>query len=261
MRSQVIQLLNEMYPISLEDMDAVRLMDRVDTKYVIHSDHFESFIHKIKEDYYVQEINGMRVSDYLTTYLDTPSEDMFIAHQNGKSDREKIRIREYVDSQIVFLEVKHKSNKGKTQKVRIAIKDRDDFRNKENSSFLNRNSQYELKNLFPRLENEFNRITLVNKGMTERLTLDCDINFRNLETGKCAKVSDLVIVEIKQNSESYSPAREVLSVKRVRPVSISKYCLGAIITNPSLKYNRFKKKLMLLNKLTNNHYGHFIGMH
>ena len=166
-----------------------------------------------------------------------------------------------MDSQIVFLEVKHKSNKGKTQKVRIAIKDRDDFRNKENSSFLNRNSQYELKNLFPRLENEFNRITLVNKGMTERLTLDCDINFRNLETGKCAKVSDLVIVEIKQNSESYSPAREVLSVKRVRPVSISKYCLGAIITNPSLKYNRFKKKLMLLNKLTNNHYGHFIGMH
>jgi len=257
---QIIQLLNEMYPISLKDMDAVRLMNRIDTKYVIHAERFEPFIKKIKDDYFVQEINGIRVNDYHTTYLDTPTEDMFLAHQNGKSDREKIRIREYIGSNLIFLEVKHKNNKGQTQKVRTAIPSREIFRNEENTAFLHSHSNYELNNLFPIIENNFNRITLVNRNKTERLTLDCDINFLNLETGRKEVIPELVIIEVKQNGLSFSPVREILSKERIRPVSISKYCLGSVLTNPSLKYNRFKKKLMQINKLTNNHYGHFIGM-
>ena len=35
----VTQLLNEMSPISLKDMDDVRLMNRIDTKYVIHAEY------------------------------------------------------------------------------------------------------------------------------------------------------------------------------------------------------------------------------
>jgi len=254
----VIQLLNEMSPISLKDMDAVRLMDRIDTKYVIHAERFESFIKKIKNDYFVQEINGTRVNDYQTTYLDTPNEDMFLAHQNGKSDREKIRIREYIGSDLVFLEVKHKNNKGQTQKVRTAISDRELFRNEDNRAFLHSHSNYELNNLYPIIENSFNRITLVNRSKTERLTLDCDINFLNLETRMSKMIPDIVIIEVKQNGQFFSPAREILAKERIKPVSISKYCLGVVLTNPSLKYNRFKKKLMQINKLTNNNYGYII---
>jgi len=254
----VIQLLNEMSPISLKDMDAVRLMNRIDTKYVIHAERFESFIKKIKNDYFVQEINGTRVNDYQTTYLDTPNEDMFLAHQNGKSDREKIRIREYIGSDLVFLEVKHKNNKGQTQKVRTAIPGRELFRNEDNCVFLHSHSNYELNNLFPIIENSFNRITLVNRSKTERLTLDCDISFLNLETRMSKMIPDIVVIEVKQNGQSFSPAREILAKERIRPVSISKYCLGAVLTNPSLKYNRFKKKLMQINKLTNNNYGYII---
>ena len=50
MRSEVIQLLNEMPPISLEEMDAVRLMNRIDTKFIIPTERFEPFLKKIKDE-------------------------------------------------------------------------------------------------------------------------------------------------------------------------------------------------------------------
>jgi len=256
MRSEIIQLLNEMPPISLEEMDAVRLMNRIDTKFIIPTERFEPFLKKIKDEYFVQDINGKRVNNYHTTYLDTPADDMFIAHQNGKTDREKIRIREYVDSDLTFLEVKHKNNKGQTRKVRTGIKNKDHFRVEKNAEFLHSHSRYELDNLFPVLENNFYRITLVNRSKTERLTLDCDINFLNLETLKKEIISDFVIIEVKQEGESYSPVRDIMNRDRIRQVSVSKYCLGAVLTNPSLKYNRFKSKLIQINKLTNKSYGY-----
>ncbi len=244
--------------ISLEEMDAVRLMNRIDTKFIIHSERFEALLEKLKDDYFAQNINGLKVSNYQTTYLDTPTEEMFIAHQNGKSVREKIRVREYMDSHLVFLEVKHKNNKGQTQKVRTAIQSKALLRNAGTEDFLHSHSEYELVDLLPRIENNFHRVTLVNQCKTERLTLDYDISFLNLETGKKEFIPELVIIEVKQNGQTFSPVREILAKERIRPVSISKYCVGSILTNPLLKYNRFKKKLMQLNKLTNNHYGYII---
>jgi hypothetical protein len=50
---------------------------------------------------------------YETTYLDTEGREMFMAHQNGRTVREKIRVRTYKDSGLTFLEVKNK-NKQRT---------------------------------------------------------------------------------------------------------------------------------------------------
>lgn len=259
MRTDYSEILNDMFPISLENMDSVRLMNRIDTKYVININRLESLLERIKKDYLVQEINNMRIANYQTIYLDTPTDDMFVAHQNGKADREKVRVREYVDSQLTFLEVKHKNNKGQTNKKRTSINSKESLRTEWNAAdFLHSNSEYELKDLLPRIENNFNRVTLVNKGKTERLTLDYNINFLNLETGQTETLPEIAIVEIKQEGNSYSPIKEIFQGERIRSVSISKYCLGSVLTNSSLKYNRFKKKLMQINKITNNHYGYIL---
>ena len=100
------------------------------------------------------------------------------------------------------------------------------------------------------LSNRFTRITLVNKTANERLTLDFNLRLNN--ELKSIELSELVIGELKQpklnrNSVFY----QLMKSLHLRPYRLSKYCLGAIalVGKEKLKYNRFKKKLMYLEKI------------
>jgi hypothetical protein len=178
---------------------------------------------------------------------------MFIMHQNGKLNRQKIRIRSYLDSQISFLEVKNKNNKGRTSKVRIPVNSShilsvEDLQ--ENKCFLEENSLFKTYQLEPVLTNNFNRITLVNNNATERVTIDLNLSFSNYQTGEEKELNQLVVLELKQDGLQYSDFRNELNRLRIKPVSFSKYCMGTVLTNPNIKYNRFKRKWNLINKLT-----------
>ena len=94
---------------------------------------------------------------------------MYLAHQNGRVIREKIRVRTYVSSGLTFLEVKNKNNKGRTDKKRIRV-----------------------------------------QGVNS----------------------------LRQDGELH-----------VRPSGISKYCVGTVLTAGNLKYNRFKPKLRMAQKI------------
>lgn len=248
-------LVDSLPPISLESMSSVRLMNRTDTKFMTHSGGLTDFLQAVTNDYFVQEINGSRLSRYGTVYLDTEDMQMYLAHQNGRKTREKIRVRSYVDTGQRFLEVKKKNNHGRTRKNRIPVADMDALVSESVDDFIRQQSPYLPAALSPRLENGFRRITLVNRGMTERLTIDLDLWFRNPQTSLVRQIEDLVIIELKQDGSMSSIAREVLTALQIRPVGISKYCLGAMLTNPALKRNRFKSKLIQINKVTNNQYG------
>mgnify|MGYP007128717654 CR=1 FL=1 len=108
------------------------------------------------------------------------------------------------------------------------------------------------------VENLFDRITLVNREKTERLTIDTGLSFRNLSSGKEQSLPGLVIIELKQDGNIPSHAKACLSQLHIHPVSISKYCLGTLLTNPDAKRNRFKKKLTQINKLANYSYGYIL---
>ena len=114
-------LLTHFEPVSLEEMNAVRLMNRIDTKYTTSIDLLPAILLSLQKDYRIQEITCRRNMPYETTYLDTEGRDMFMAHQNGRTVREKIRVRTYKDSGLTFLEVKNKNNKGRTDKKRILV--------------------------------------------------------------------------------------------------------------------------------------------
>ena len=46
---------------------------------------------------------------------------MYLIHHDRHLVRDKVRVRTYVDSHLTFCEVKHKNNKGRTKKKRIAV--------------------------------------------------------------------------------------------------------------------------------------------
>lgn len=183
---------------------------------------------------------------------------MYLAHQNGHKTREKIRMRSYMDSSQTFLEIKDKNNKGRTRKVRMPLPSINAWLLTKAKLFLCEHASYQLDDLRLQVENLFDRITLVNREKTERLTIDTGLSFRNLSSGKEQSLPGLVIIELKQDGNIPSHAKACLSQLHIHPVSISKYCLGTLLTNPDAKRNRFKKKLTQINKLANYSYGYIL---
>ena len=95
-------LINQFNPISLKKMDGVKLLNRVDTKFVCSVIKLSNILKDLIGKYEILEINNRRIMSYQTKYYDTPDFKMFIAHQNGKLNRYKVREREYIISGLNF---------------------------------------------------------------------------------------------------------------------------------------------------------------
>ena len=149
------------------------------------------------------------------------------------------------------MEVKTKNNHGRTKKKRIEVSDMD-LKDEEKREFLHKHLRYEVDQLQPVLSNHFSRITLVNKGMTERLTIDTALNFHNLLNGHDKNMGPLVVIELKRDGMVPSPVLQMLRQLRIQPHGFSKYCMGSALTGQDhLPVNRFKIKLREVKKLIN----------
>ena len=246
-------ILAHITPISLEEMNAVKLMNRTDTKYLLNHRILGELARCWEPFFFVQEIAGSRVANYKTLYFDTPDALTYTIHHNQHLHRQKIRQRRYVDTGTVFCEVKNKVNTGRTKKKRIEIPESEWGRLydlPEMASFLKEKVWLTEERLSPRLQNQFQRITLVNKAKTERITIDSGIRFHNMLNDRETDVSELVIVEVKQDGSQPSDFKRLLREARVPQKGLSKYCLGMLLTDDHIKYNRFKDKVRYVSKLT-----------
>ncbi len=258
----VEQVLEKFAPISLAEMKDVRLMNRTDTKFVTSRPKLIELLKMASSEYYVQEIDGRRIGDYYTVYFDTPDYDMFRQHHNGHANRQKLRIRCYVESKESFLEVKTKNNRKRTKKKRMKMPGfdptcpRHDIRFggveeqlHECETFVGEHLRYDASVLKEGIENRFHRITLVNKGKTERLTIDLDLQFNNIITGKQMSLDNVVIIELKRDGLKPSPILNLLKKLRIKQSGFSKYCIGTAFTHPQLRQNRFKERMRHIAKM------------
>ena len=230
-------------------MDEVKLLNRVDTKFVFKASKLNDLLRLLDNDYDVLEIKEETAISYESLYFDTEDFFAFNQHQRGKGERFKIRFRKYVSSNLCFLEVK-KKHKGRTIKNRICVDDLKDKLSESNMEFISSQVDLNDKKLKSVLQIDYKRITLVNKDRSERITLDLDLKVKNKKIEK--KLESIIIAELKQKkisrtSKFYKAVKEL----HIRNVRISKYCTGIILTNKNLKYNTFKEKLLYINKLTN----------
>lgn len=249
-----MSILDQLPTIGLDDMKAVRLMNRVDQKYMACVDQLEPLLELIADDYRVQRIAGEPLAPYRTLYFDTDDLAMYTMHHNQKLNRQKLRVRTYRSTDTTFFEIKNKDNKKKTSKVRIPI-DVSMFDHAlevpEVNSFVNENTPYPIATLHACLENRFKRITLVDNGMNERVTIDSGITFHNRATGINANISRLLVIEVKHEVGAPTSAVErALHQLHILPRRMSKYCIGTALTDPTAKHNRFKPKLLYIDKIT-----------
>lgn len=239
--------------ITLSEMGAVKLMNRIDTKFLLPMNRLKQLLEMASKEYRVQVVEDKRVASYDSIYFDTVNLEMFTRHHDRQLRRNKVRTRKYIDSDLCFLEIKCKNNKGRTKKKRIQI-DGGFFEKFQTSmeavEFLKGIVEYKAADLIPQLHTQFNRITLVDKAKTERLTIDINLTFVNVQNGIVKELGPLAVIELKQDGLVHSKMKDMLISMRVHPYKISKYCIGVSLTNPNAKANRFKKKLIHIKKLT-----------
>lgn len=247
------RLLDQLPPITLEEMSSIRLMNRTDTKFVTTLPVLEKLLALCQGSYYAQVNCGHQISPYRTVYWDDEQHSMYHRHQAGHKPRTKVRARTYVDSDISFLEIKRKDNHGKTKKKRISVPSIESVMEGEGEEFLKERTDFYFVQpeagrtaIKARLQNQFQRITLVNKGHTERLTIDFGLCFHNFDSGVDHTLPRTVIIELKRDGRQPSPILPLLRELRIKPAGFSKYCIGTALTNPDVRLNNFKLRLINL---------------
>jgi hypothetical protein len=239
-------MLEAFDPITLEEMDRVRLMDRTDTKYVFHEDLLPGVLESLRPHYRVLEVNGRRRIGYESVYYDTADLSLFHQHQRGALNRYKVRCRSYVNSGLSFFEIKFKNNKERTIKKRIRQEGCEGALSREAADFLRLHTPLSAGDLHAEVKITFNRITLVNRGVPERVTIDTGLAFRN---ARSVRLDGLCVAEAKQERSQRSEFVEWMRHHHVRTGSVSKYCLGVALLHPGIRQNNFKPRMIRINKL------------
>jgi hypothetical protein len=241
-------LLNDLQTVSLEELDNVKLLDRQDTKFVFNQIHLPLILDKIKPFYRILEINNERVFTYDNTYFDTDDFLFYNQHHNGNKKRFKIRSRKYSSSNQSFFEIKIKNNKDRTVKKRLPIDGINKYLGEQEKDLVSEIIGLPPNQITPKLNVQFSRITLTDNSFNERLTIDTNISAKN---GFGSKIfNQLVISEIKQ--KKYDPKSDFIQILRnlkIQEMRFSKYCMGMLHVNKEIKYNRFKPKLLRINKI------------
>lgn len=244
--------------VSLAEMDAIRLMNRIDTKYLTDTQQLRLVLEDaLRGGYRIFEESGRRIHRYDSIYFDTGSLEMFRHHRSGKATRQKIRTRQYMDSSLCFLEVKKKNNRKRTRKKRTVLPPEEfrDFRSDAGAcAWLAGHSDYTEETVSPSVETRFSRITLVDSDFSERLTIDTQVVFRNLRLDTVGSLGEAVIIELKTDSRRRSRMQDILLRHRIKPEKISKYCMGVVSTDQTILPGRFKIKMRMIAKINKNLY-------
>ncbi len=246
-------MVQSLKPVSLSELNRLQLMDRADTKYVMHIADLPGILREAAKEYAVLEVQGNRNRRYETIYFDSDDHLLYRMHHNGKAKRYKLRIRKYFDTGQTFFELKSKNPKSRTVKTRVMWQKPHEELNDPIEPFRSfcQPEVDRLHNIHESLKVHFDRITLMHDEKPERITIDTGLV---LTRGNHQKhLLNLCIVEVKQPRDSSSPFARLMNQNKIFPMRISKYCLGMILHYQNLKRNNFKPRMLRLQKILKKH--------
>lgn len=243
--------------VGLQAIESVALMDRYDSKFLAPTDWLPEVISDLAK-HHVLQIEGQHLIRYNNLYFDTTSNDCLVEHTRGRTKRFKIRIRQYENTKVAFLEVKLRDVYGKTAKKRLV-------RNSDlawNAAFTEREELFLREHLgdftdelTPSLQSRFDRFTLVNLDCGDRITFDQNLQFsdprKHLTTPLwTAPTPHLAVVEWKQRKLNHQG--DLIQSFRAktgrrgplgRALRVSKYILGRTSVCDDLAPGAYRKTL------------------
>lgn len=239
-------LLNDFQTVSLDDTNRLaKMLNRVDNKYVVNYEQFGALLNEIRSDYAVLEIDGRNEFQYASCYYDD-NFSCYFEHHQARRQRVKIRTREYVNSGLMFFEVKLKGLRGRTDKHRtgceslVMPKIRGDHLTMLKQRYAKTYKKEMPFELRPSLLVDYSRSTLVSLKGGERVTIDFDLRFELPRGSDAVQIGhDFIIVETK-SADGRGMTDSALKQLGVRKASkCSKYCIGVNLTGEVSKNNNF----------------------
>ena len=240
--------LSKFRTIQLEEMNLVKLLNRKDTKFIFHSSKVDYLLERLSSTYKLLHVDGINTFTYQNTYFDTEDNLFYNQHHNEKRNRYKVRFRQYSGTDDCYFEIKTKNNKNRTIKKRLKVEENTEELGDNEARMVEDVINISSQLLSPKLKVNFTRLTFVDKHHKERLTIDTNLFVKN---GVMDKLFDqLMIAEIKQNKyKANSEFIQIVRDMKIPEMRFSKYCMGMLHVNDDMKYNRFKPKLLYINKL------------
>lgn len=228
--------IDRLHAVTLVELDQAQLHDRVESKVILRTSDIPRVLMGVANEYAILEHAGQRLQRYRTEYFDTSLLRNYHEHHNQKRSRLKLRYRTYVNSDLTFFEVKRNVD-GRTVKERRPSKPPRARLWNEDAEFFTERTGWETTSLQRSLTVEYDRILLVKRDFSERVTIDLNLTFTS--PNGSTEAPGLAICEFKQPKlNRRSPA---IAATRTRPQKFSKYCMGLASCDPDLRRNRFKK--------------------
>jgi len=247
-------VIKKFEPISLSEMDSVKLMERVDSKYVFPASKLPEILESMISSYRLLEINEVRLHRYESLYFDTEDFQLYKTHHLGRLNRWKLRFRRYVDSnKLTFFEIKFKNIKEKTIKSRIKMNGIGNKISDVAENFLIEKTPFSSDMFEPKLWVNYARLTFVNKFSEERLTIDTNLHYIKAfpdQNNYEVRFPEMAIAESKRDkASSISEFIRMVRVNAIRESGISKYCFGIYSLFNDVKKNNFKPKVRFIYKM------------
>ena len=239
-------------PISLRQLNAkAAMLERLDNKYVVDAAVLRDAAAELARYFDILEIDGRQAFTYATCYFDDAGRRCYFDHHQGRRQRAKVRIRNYLDAGLCFVEVKLKDKRGVTVKKRLPYEP-GRFGALDETALAYVRSAYhdQYREEFPCqlsriIDMRYVRMTLVAKEGGERMTIDSSLRFFSPGSAH-AVADDLFILETK-SARGNGIADRVLRARHQHPVKhCSKYCTGIAILYPGTKHNKFLPALRKL---------------
>lgn len=245
-------------PITLAEMESVKLMERVDSKYVFPFSQLPAILEGMIYTYRLLEIDNLRLHRYESLYYDTSDFKLFSRHQLGRLNRWKLRFRKYVDSGgLTFFEIKFKNSKQRTIKNRVKIKEIGNRIEGKAEKFLKETTRFIPETFEPKIWVNYSRMTFVNKFSQERLTIDTNLHFVKADPGvniSGSRFPQMAIAEAKRDkASSVSEFIRMVRINGIRESGISKYCFGIYNLFDSVTKNNFKPRVRFIHKMAGTH--------
>jgi hypothetical protein len=238
--------VHERRPVGLDDLLEVACLDtRVDRKYLVPLAKLPTLLDSLPDQLLALDIEGRRVFLYDSVYFDSEDFALYHQHVQGRRKRYKARTRSYCDTFESMLEVKYKGRRGQTVKERRPH----DFSAREvltpeGLHFVNTVIGEAYGNTAPSLRMSlrtgYHRATLVDVEHASRLTID--INLTWADDRSSHQSGEVALIESKSVS-GLAPVDLLVASLGVRPVHVSKYCLGVALLHPGIAANPWSRVL------------------
>jgi hypothetical protein len=232
---------------TLAEVDAAAaLQHRVDRKYLVPLATAARLVASLAGTHRVLDMAGRRITDYRSTYFDTPELAAWHAHVQGRRRRWKVRTRLYAEDRLCRVEVKTKDGRGATVKHALAAEAGSYGRlDSAAAEFVDAMlgqagiTSVPAAGLAPAAEVRYHRAALADLEHGTRITLDGLLTCHR-DDRTTALDPEHVLVETK-GALRPAPADRLLLGLGVRPVSVSKYAIGLSLLVPALPGNDFRR--------------------